>query len=283
MLDRTQAPPFHKIEELHIPPINPEVLPNHIPFLYIPEETTEIIRLDWIFQHGMSDWEQPETVHYAFQMLKEGGAGKKASDIASMLDYYGAQLIVDTGLNTSTVSLYCLGRFLPELVPFVQALILQPEYPEKELKVLKNRRLQQWKVNQQKTSWLAAKHFRSAIFGENHPYGYLVNEKSLAATQREELFAYHKVAMQKPDAVLFCGNLTPAYRSVIENELGKGLTPNSFVPRIFPVAHPEAKKVIEITGSVQSTLRMGWNSLPRQHPDFVRLMVSNELFGGYFG
>lgn len=283
ILDRTQAPPFHKIEELHIPSIQPEVLPNHIPFLYVPEESTEIVRLDWIFHHGMSDWEHPETVYYAFNMLKEGSAGKTASEIASMLDYYGAQMVVDTGLNTSTVSLYCLGRFLSELVPFVQGLILQPEYPEKELKVMKNRRLQQWKVNQQKTSWLAAKHFRSAIFGKDHPYGYLANEENLVATEREELFAYHQVAMQKPDAVLFCGNLMPAYQTIIEKALGRGLAPNALPPRLFPAAQQEAKKVIEIPESVQSTLRMGWHSLPRQDPDFIRLMVSNELFGGYFG
>jgi predicted Zn-dependent peptidase len=283
MLNRTQAPPFHKIEELHIPSIPQEVLPNQIPFLYIPEESTEIIRLDWIFNHGMSDWENPETVFYAFQMIKEGGAGKTASEIASLLDYYGAQLVVDTGLNTSTVSLYCLGRFLSELVPFVQSLMLHPQYPEKELSILKNRRLQQWKVNQQKTTWLASKHFRNAIFGEKHPYGYLANEQSLLSSTREELIEYHQKAMQKPDAVLFCGHLHDSYRLLIEQYLGQGLAPNTLDLPEFPIAHPESKKIIEIPGSVQSTLRMGWHSIPRQDPDFIRLLVTNELFGGYFG
>jgi predicted Zn-dependent peptidase len=53
---------------------------------------------------------------------------------------------------------------------------------------------------------------------------------------------------------------------------------------IKPRAQPDsAKETVEKEDSLQSSIRIGKRLFTRKHPDYFKMLVLNEVFGGYFG
>ena len=284
MLDRTIAPDFQKIEELNIPEVPLQHFRNGIPYYAVHEGSTDVVRVEWIYQTGLCHSQPAEAAWYAFQMLTDGAAGLNAREIASKLDFYGAELQLSPGRDISSITLYCLERFLPELLPLVQQLLRSPSYPAKELKTLKSQRKQQLKVNLEKTAYQAGNHFRASLFGYTHPYGYISNKESIEEPSTTDIHAFWQAQMQRPDLVLFCGKVNASTMALIEQTLVATEGYKSHIDaRPLAMTAPVHHQVMEMPKSVQSTIRMGWMAIPRKHEDFPKLMLANELFGGYFG
>jgi predicted Zn-dependent peptidase len=92
--------------------------------------------------------------------------------------------------------------------------------------------------------------------------------------------------MVRPDgaALVLVGDLTPARlieaaRTALDGWTGR--PPRSRIPALpAPPAGPLA--IVDRSGSVQSSFRLGGPALPRTDPGYPALQLANLIFGGYF-
>lgn len=282
MLDRTLPPPFKRSGsfELHQP--DKKTLPNGAPLYLIHGGEQDVIKIELIAQAGRWVEQAPGAAYFAAQLLSKGTARKSSFDIAQIFDRFGAHLEISPGLDFTSISLYALTRNLEPALYLLHELLTEATFPEKELAQLQSIYLQNLKVNNEKTSFLAARLFRKNLFGENHPYGKEPDEKDIASLTRPQLTA-HSARFQNDLIAFVSGKIDDKSKNLLEAVLGT----LPFKPGTEPAPASSqgtlANQYQEKEGSVQSSIRMGRKSVLRTHTDYTDVLFLTHILGGYFG
>ncbi|ALJ01372.1 hypothetical protein DC20_10470 [Rufibacter tibetensis] len=243
-----------------------------------------VVRVEFVFKAGK--WYQPKAgvASLTAKMLKEGTRYHNAKEIADAVDFYGASLDVAHGYDRSTVTLYCLAKFLPSLLPLAFEIIQQPSFPEEEFSLLKQRVIQTLAVDKQKNSYLATEAYTSALYGQDHPYASYISEEDIIATEIKDLKDFHHQSYIFHDAEIFItGDINESQIEVISKAV-KDHTPSAIVqPQISTLAPKTGLLKSSTANDMQASLRIGKPILKSSHPEYPALYLLNHVLGGYFG
>lgn len=288
-LDRTQSPAFQAIQEIQLPAVAQHTLDNGILLHLIAVEQQPVLRLECVFDAGA--WyeqtaDRPGSAFFAVKMLAEGTTSRSAAQISEHFDRYGAFVELNSGPDRASLVVYCLTKFLPDVLPLLRELITEPTFPAKELDDLRNITLQNLRVNYEKNAYLAGILFREKLFGLDHPYGRSQRPEAIEQLTRDGVAAFYERAIRnRPFQLILAGLASENEVLLINRELGQlpirtdqlsafagGLPTDDALPIL-------AKK----PDSTQSSIRLGRRLFTRSHPDFFKMLVTNEILGGYFG
>jgi len=128
--------------------------------------------------------------------------------------------------------------------------------------------------------------FRERLFGPDHPYGRDLRAEDIELISSEDLKQYYARYIQsRPFDIVLAGQVSEREIQLLNRYLGQHpvtVTENhASNGYTFPANLNPA--LIDKPDSVQSTIRMGRMLFPRNHPDYTRVLVLNEVLGGYFG
>lgn len=282
MLDRTAAPAFNRNYSFDLITPDYQTTGNGIPVYFVNGGDQNVLKVELIFPAGR--WYEAAwgASYFTSNLLSKGTPGKSSFAIASQFDQLGAHVEVVSSADFVTLSLYSLTRNLQPALELLAEIIQTPAFPEKEFDRIKSIYLQNLKVNQEKTSFLASKLFRKTLYGENHPYGKELEPGDVEKLTREDLVAFHHNFFSN-FRVIVSGNISDISRKLILDLFAsfKTATPQE---RIHPFTDYKPQRT-EITkeGSVQSSLRIGKSTIQRSHADYARLLFLTHILGGYFG
>lgn len=282
MLDRTLAPAFTRTTEFEL--IRPEkiVLGNGLKIFSIAGANQPVMRIELLLQAGRWFETAWGAAYFSANLLSKGTHKKSSFEIAQLFDHYGAHLEVNPGLDIVSISLYTLTKNLAPTLALLYELLQDAVLPEKELRQLKAIYLQNLKVNHEKTSFVASKLVRKNLFGENHPYGKELEEADVEKLSREML-ADHLRSHRRDLTVMVSGDITDSGIKLIQ-ETFKDYPVSEAASRGIPSAGQKAfRQLQEKEGSVQSSLRVAKETIPRIHPDYPAVLFLNHILGGYFG
>ncbi|WP_181309053.1 pitrilysin family protein [Rufibacter sp. XAAS-G3-1] len=266
--------------------ITPEVIktPSGARLHIFENNIQPVIRVEFVFKAGKWFQTKPGVASLTAKMLKEGTLEHDAKKIADTVDYYGASLEVNHGFDRSTVTLYCLSKFLPSLLPLVFEIIQRPSFPENEFKLMKQRVIQTLAVDKQKNSYLATEAFTSAVYGKDHPYVSSISEEEIAALTINDLISFHREAYTFSAAEVFItGNITKAGIDAILSDLTDDAdNVVSTSPRLDYL--PQTGLFLQQTANqMQASIRVGCSTITPSHQDYPGLYLLNHILGGYFG
>lgn len=284
--DRTQPPAFQTIQHVTVPTAQAYTLDNGLPLRVVNAGEQPVVRLELIFRAGAWHETTPGTAQFAIRMLNEGTRHRTAAQISEAFDQYGAFTEFTPGNDRSSLTVYCLARHLPVLLPVLREVLHEPVFPENELQTQKSIARQNLKVNLEKTAFVATQRFKARVFGPSHPYGRSQQDEAIAAVTRETVVDfYEKHLADQPFTVFLSGRV-----SEVEVKWLNGTFGTEKISQELPKspAHPvrvtsHTPELIERPDSVQSTVRVGKRLFNRRHPDYFRFLVLNEVLGGYFG
>jgi predicted Zn-dependent peptidase len=291
MLDRTVAPPVQPLARVTLPAADVFTLPSGARLHVLANDAQPVVRLQAVFRAGKTAEPQPGLASLTARMLLEGTTTRTARQIADEVAFYGASLECDAGLDRSTLTLYCLTRHLPALLPLVTDVLTNPAFPAAELAQLKTRTIQNVSVERQKTSFLASERFNELMFGSDTPYGRPFDSTSYQALTVEQAQAFHRAAYAFGNAEVFlCGDVA-AERELVAAAFsatpatGAGPVPVPFSNGASATAKETAVPAnrVDVAGSLQASLRLGRAWPSPTHPDTHRLKLLVNVFGGYFG
>jgi zinc protease len=289
MLDRTIAPPIKDAVEfnLQLKPYNHFTLDNGVPVYSIDAGTQEVLQIELVFYAG--NWfEKNKCVASATNyLLKNGTTTQTAFEISEAFDYYGAHCGRACYNETAVISLSGLNKHVDKLLPVVASLITDAVFLEEELTIYKQNSKQRLSVSLKKGDFVASRLIDAYVYGETHPYGTYTNPEDIDALTSAQLKEFYQQYYVNGHCVIFVsGKIPPSLQLQLNNNFGKlFLSKPTFTVNDITVAPVAEKKyrIINDADGVQGAIRLARPFPNRHHPDFMKVMVLNTLFGGYFG
>ena len=287
MPDRKQAPVIMDAVDFDLRLKHAEkiVLNNGVEVYAVNAGAEEVISLEWVFYAG--NWFEEKNLVAATSnfLLRNGTRQKTAFQLNEHFEYYGAYLNRACYNETATVTLHCLNKHIQELLPVVRELITDSVMPQEELDTYRQNMKQRLKVNLKKSDFVASRLIDAYVYGEDHPYGKYTRLDDFDLLNREELMSFYKQYYQQGKFVMFvAGRLPSGWQEMLNRYFGD--LPNTAVAMnpmsMQPVAEKKSRVINDAEG-VQGSIRMARPFFNRHHPDFVKAMVLNTLFGGFFG
>lgn len=261
------------------------VLKNGVEVYAVDAGAEEVLTVEWVFYAGNWFEEQNLVAATTNFLLRNGTSNKTAFQINEYFEYYGSYLNRACYNETATITLHCLSKHIKDLLPSVRELITDSVMPQEELDIYKQNMKQRLKVNLKKSDFVASRLIDVYLYGENHPYGKYSKLEDFDTLNREQLLDFYKKYYQQGKLVLFVAGKLPADMASLL-DLYFGDLPNNPVSLTEIASHPSSEKKYRITNDeagVQGSVRMARPFPNRHHPDFMKVMVLNTLFGGFFG
>ncbi len=272
---------------LQLKPHKKFTLDNGITVYTIDAGAQEVVQVELVFYAGNWFEQEKNTASTTNYLLKNGTSNKTAFELNEIFEYYGAYCNRSCSNETATVSLSSLTKQLPEILPLVREMITDSVFSEEELDIYKQNAKQRLQVNLQKSDFIATRLIDAHLYGEAHPYGKYTNPEDIDALSSSHLKDFFKQYYLNGQCVAFVSGKLPIN---IEQQLNSAfgdlpLKPfNNQLSNIIQT--PAIKKKYRIQNDingVQGSIRIARPFPNRHHPDFMKVMVLNTLFGGFFG
>ncbi len=286
-LNRTQPPHIKNAVELELKlkPFEKSVLDNGAEVYAVNAGAEDVLLVEWVYYAGNSFEQKNITAATANFMLKNGTSSKNAFQLNEHFEYYGSYLNRNCYNETATITLHCLSKHLNVLLPVVREIIVDSVFPEEELKIYKQNMQQRLRINLRKCDFIAGRLIDVYLYGENHPYGRYTSFEDFDAIQRDEVVDFYKQFYQQGKFVVFtAGKLPPDTVALLNRYFGDLPMATLEAPHVATLPASEKKyRVVNDPQGVQGAVRMGTPFPNRHHPDFTKVQVLNNLFGGFFG
>lgn len=282
MLDRKVAPPYVKTTSFDL--ITPEEnkLSNGIDLFFVPGGFQDVLKIELIFHAGRWFEEKWGAAYFTAHLLSKGTKQKSSFKIAQLFDKYGAHLEISPGLDFVSISLYSLSKNLAPVLQLLIEILSEPTFTEKEFDQAKSVFIQNLKVNNEKTSFLAAKLFRKNLFGETHPYGSELEETDVNALETKH-FQKHFFGFFDSAKVFVSGKIDSGNEGQILDTFTQWQH-HKYPHNIHHTIQAQPQhQYLKKKESVQSSVRMGGRSILRSHPEYIPVLFVSHILGGYFG
>src|SRR5438132_8490037 len=198
----------------------------------------------------------------------------------------GADLSSSAGADISAIGFSGLAEFAEPLLELVNELAREAAFPVAEFERERRQKLEEVKMQRTEPGFLANERLRKVLFGA-HPYAQVSpSEAQVAAYQREDLSAVYREFYTPENALLLLvGDFDSSEMlKTAENVFGKWTGKKPEVPAAAAPANPRGRRVhlVHVPGAVQTQILAGCHAITRKHPDWVKLGLTNSLYGGAF-
>jgi len=219
-------------------------------------------------------------------VLRSGTRKRASRQIEEDLRRIGADLSSHAGSDASAISFSGLSEFAEPLLGLVEELAREASFPEAEFERERRQILEEVKLQRTQPSFLAGERLRKVLFGA-HPYAHVApTEAQVAGYKLEDLnTVYHELYTPQNGLLLLVGDFEPQEMlKTIETvfRVWSGKKPEA---KAFPApASPRGRRVylVHMPGAVQTQILAGCHAITRNHPDWIKLGVTNCLYGGAF-
>ena len=219
-------------------------------------------------------------------VVRTGTAKRTSRQIEESLRRLGADLGSSAGQDTSAISFAGLSEFGEPILQLVNELAREASFPEAEFERERRQKLEEVKLERTSPGFLAGERLRNVLFGA-HPYGTVSpNEAQVAAYRREDLLeTYRDIYTPENALLLLVGDFEPeAMLKSIEKSFGNWQGKKPAAKESPAPPRPQGRRVylVHNPGSVQTQILAGVHAITRKHPDWLRLGLTNSLYGGAF-
>jgi zinc protease len=288
-MERTISPAIKDAVEfdLKLKPYQLHTLSNGVKVYAIDAGAQDVLQVELVFAAG-NNFEKENTIAAATNtLLKNGTSTKTAFELNECFEYYGAYCNRACYNETAVVSLSGLSKHFKTLLPVVKEMITDSLFNQNEIDIYKQNSKQRLSVNLIKSDFVANRLIDSYLYGNNHPYGTVTNSEDIDAITQQQLKEFFNQYYINGSCVIFVSGKLPTDIFEILNDIFGKLSLTPFVYQLpttnRTMAVEKKYRVTNDVNGVQGSIRIAREFPNRHHPDFMKVMVLNTLFGGYFG
>src|ERR1700687_378720 len=219
-------------------------------------------------------------------VVRTGTAKRPSRQIEEDLRRIGADLSSHAGADNSAIGFAGLSELAEPLLALVNEQAREAAFPEPEFERERRQQLEEVKLDRTQPGFLASERLRKVLFGA-HPYAQVApTEEQVAAYKRDDLVSIYRDFYTPENALLvMVGDFASVVMlTTIDKVFGawKGKKP-TVLPSPEP-AKPRGRRVhlVHVPGAVQAQILVGCHAITRKHPDWIKLGLTNSLYGGAF-
>ena len=200
---------------------------------------------------------------------------------------WAVDLSANAGQDNSAISFAGLSDHAEPLLQLVDELARDATFPVAEFERERRQKLEEVKLERTQPGFLAGERLRKVLFG-GHPYSQIspTEEQVVACTFAKNLQAVYRDFYTPENAILILvGDFDPAsMQRSAEKVLGNWSGKKPAVPESAKPPVPKGRRVylVDLPGSVQTQILCGCHAITRKHPDWIKLGLTNSLYGGAF-
>lgn len=266
--------------------VKKDVLPNGLKVIHIERHNLPIIIVNLTIKASPLDEEDEKagTAYLTSTMLSEGTKNRTSSEISEEIEFLGASLSSSINSDYSTLSLSVLKKDIQKGFDLFSDILLNPIFPEEELKRKKELLKGSLKQKEQDPSFIASKEFIKEVYGD-HPYGRLITgtPETIENIQRQDIINFYN-SYYTPDNsfLVVVGDVTSEeLKSLIKKYLSEWQRQRKGVTKKKELEFKRSKKVKVINRSIsQANIIFGHIGIPRNNPDYYAVSVMNYILGG---
>jgi zinc protease len=268
------------------PAVSREALPNGMAIRLAPYGAVPKVSVRLVIQTGNVD-ESASQIWLADlmgELMQQGTASRSAQDVAVAAARMGGSLGIGVGINQMTIGGDVLSEFGEEMVSLVGEVALRPALPAAELPRLKKDMLRNLAMARSQPRQLALEAFTALLY-PRHAYGRLFPTAEMIQdyTIEDVRTFYARNLGARRASIYVVGRFDAAgvQRAIRTVFGGWAPGPAPTVPDVAPHS-TNAIHLVDRPGAVQSTIYLGQPVVAPTDPDYLPLIVTNALLGGYF-
>lgn len=217
-------------------------------------------------------------------MLVEGTRTRSAGEIAAQAARWGGAVEASVTPDVTLLGGTVLSEFAPDFLALLADVAIAPAFPARELERVRQDQLRELAIARTLPRTLADERFLALTY-PGHGYGRLLpSAAALKGYRGEQVRAFHAAAFVARRAHLYVAGRFDgaAVERAVRTAFG-GWAPGT--PHQGRPAAPTSRRAVSLVdrpGAVQSSISIGLPVLDPRSPDYVRMVVTNTLLGGYF-
>ena len=218
-------------------------------------------------------------------MRTGGGGGFSAAQVEDELAQVGGRMTITIGRQSGTASLDILKKDLPETLRVFAGAIRAPAFGAASVELAKLQAIERIRRREDEPDSIASREFTKLLYGPGHPAAREGSIESVARISREDLLAFHQRTIHPNGIILgVTGDfMKDEMAALLRDAFGDwemGPVPEL---KMTDVPEREAERaVIHFIkkNTSQTHLRAGRLSVKETDPDYIPLVVANDIFGG---
>jgi zinc protease len=274
-------------KEVHFPAFQEKTLANGLRIVVIEEHKDPLVSLRLVVKGGRSY--EPEgkagLAEAAASLLTKGTTKRSAQQIAEAVDFVGASLNTNAGLESGFATASVTSDQLDLGFDLLADVVLQPTFPQDEIDRWRRQALSSLQIRQKSAPYLASRAVERLVFGD-HPYGRPATgtPESLRGLTRDDFAAYHKSHYIPNGAFLaVVGDVQPADAFARAERAFGGWAKGTdlSLPQVAPPRYERNRiVVIDKPDAVQTEIRLAQVAIPYRDPDHFVAAVYSSVTGG---
>jgi len=292
-VDRSIMPSPAK-EPSFIPPV-PErrTLSNGMGVAVVEKRDLPIVAFALLFHTGTTadPIDLPGLASMTTQLMAEGTHTRTSQEIAIGFEFIGARLSSETHRESTVLSSETLTKHWPNALDLMADVVLHPIFPEHELERVRREHLTDLQRAKDDATFVAGQVMPGLVYGRESGYGHPPHGtiESVTALTQADLKRQYMAHFGPSTATLIVAGDTNLDEVMAKAQAAFGEWDNPTLDQRATLdvateaqADPTTVYLVDKPGAAQSVIRAGHTTIPRNHPDYFKLVLLNFAFGGQF-
>jgi predicted Zn-dependent peptidase len=290
-VDRSRLPEPGPDVSIRFPAVERSLLPSGLRVWTVEQREMPVLVLLLVLPTGSANDppDRPGLAALTADLLDEGSGDRDAIAIHEAIARLGAQLDIDAGYDSSTITLLTLSRFRQEAIELLADMVFRPRLADADFARVRELRCNRLAQMRDLPGALAEQAFIEHVFGA-HPYGHLSvgTEPSLRALAADDARQFHARRYHPAGTLLIAvGDANHDEIVAAAETASVGLParePVTFIEMPSITIGGEGRRLVLVDrpDAPQSELRIGHLAVARSTPEYHPLVVLNALLGGQF-
>jgi zinc protease len=287
-IDRTKEPVKGADPVVNVPKIWKAGTMNGIPVYGIKYSELPIVQFSIILKGGML-LDSPDKIgvgSLTARLMNEGTKKKTPIELREAIQDLGANINVNGGDESITISGSCLVSKLNETFALAKEMLFEPRWDAKEFELAKNQTIEGLKRSETAPASIAQSVFSKLLFGQdnilsNNSAGTI---KSVGTISLDDLKKYYESYFSpKICKISIVGDITQEKAIELFNGLQDWKAKDVKIPNISSIT-PAKPGIyfVDVPGAKQSQVFAGHLGPSYANPDFYKAVVINHRLGGDF-
>lgn len=286
---KNRAPVSREILQVKIPRATEAKLKNGLTVLVIEDRRAPYITMQLYLDGAGALFEPADLSGLASttaQMLREGTKSKSSLQIAESIDRLGASVGASASFGSPDAVLSAAGLSdnFDDWFGIVTDILLNPSFPDDELEKLKQRQRVQLRQQRSAANFLLSERFQQAVFRDHPAARVSATRQSLDRIDRGALVRWHRERYSPENSILAVAGDVRVKDLVekLERRLSgwKSKPAKSSWPSAPRPAEARRVQLVHRPNSVQTTVAIGNIAVDRRSPDYLAMVVMNDILGG---
>jgi len=284
-IDRSVEPAFGAPPALSAPDVWRNELANGLDVYGIEDFELPLVQFELRMKGGvmLESRELVGAANLLAETLTSGTANKTPEELEEAIDALGASINVSASQQSFVIRASSLARNFPATLALVEEILLEPRWDREEFDLAKTRVRNSLRQRAASPNGVAGDAFSRLLYGDHimgaNPAGTVESVEAIALA---DLQSFYETAL-KPNiaSFLIVGATEQSAVTALLKELENRWVPGEIqYPDAPKTEHERGLFFVDIPGSSQSVLRIGYLAPPQTDPDYYPATVMNYRFGG---